>query len=58
MAEERSIEYISVIISNKVKMMLIEMLPEPSCPRKKDQNNWKREQVINLLLERLKKNDK
>jgi hypothetical protein len=55
---ERSIEEISRIICNKIQMILIEQLPEPSCPRKKDQNNWKREQVINLLLERLKKNDK
>ena len=33
--------------------MLIELLPEPSCPRKKDQNNWKRDQVKKIVANNL-----
>lgn len=50
---DKSIEQISSMISRKVEMMLIELLPEPSCPRKKDQNNWKREQVRKQVSNKL-----
>ena len=53
MTETKSIEQIVSIIEKKIAMMLIEQLPNPSCPRKKDHNNWKIEQVKKTLAERL-----
>ena len=53
MTETKSIEEIVNIIEKKVKMIIIEQLPNPSCPRKRDQNNWKIEQVKKILAERL-----
>jgi len=53
MTETKSIEEIARIIESKIKMMLIEQLPNPSCPRKRDHNNWKIEQVKKTLAERL-----
>jgi len=50
---EKSIEAISAMITKKVSMMLIELLPEPSCPRKRDQNNWKRDQVKKIVANNL-----
>lgn len=54
--DSKSIEEIVSIIERKIAMMIIEQLPNPSCPRKRDQNNWKIEQVKITLAERL--NDK
>lgn len=54
--DTKSIEEIVSIIERKIAMMIIEQLPNPSCPRKRDQNNWKIEQVKLTLAERL--NDK
>lgn len=54
--DTKSIEEIVSIIERKIAMMIIEQLPNPSCPRKRDQNNWKIEQVKLTLSERL--NDK
>lgn len=54
--DSKSIEEIVGIIERKIAMMIIEQLPNPSCPRKRDQNNWKIEQVKLTLAERL--NDK
>ena len=51
--ESKSIEEIVRIIESKIAMMLIEQLPNPSCPRKRDHNNWKIEQVKKTLAERL-----
>jgi len=51
--ESKSIEEIVRIIENKITMILIEQLPNPSCPRKRDHNNWKIEQVKKTLAERL-----
>lgn len=51
--DSKSIEEIVRIIESKIKMMLIEQLPNPSCPRKRDHNNWKIEQVKKTLSERL-----
>jgi len=56
MTETKSIEEIVSIIDRKIAMMIIEQLPNPSCPRKRDHNNWKIEQVKKTLAERL--NDK
>lgn len=54
--DTKSIEEIVSIIERKIAMMIIEQLPNPSCPRKRDQNNWKIEQVKITLAKRL--NDK
>ena len=54
--DSKSIEEIVGILERKIAMMIIEQLPYPSCPRKRDQNNWKIEQVKITLAERL--NDK
>ena len=54
--DSKSIEEIVSIIERKIAMMIIEQLPNPSCPRKRDHNNWKIEQVKITLAERL--NDK
>jgi hypothetical protein len=51
--ESKSIEEIVRIIESKISMILIEQLPNPSCPRKRDHNNWKIEQVKKTLAERL-----
>jgi hypothetical protein len=51
--ESKSIEEIVRIIESKITMILIEQLPNPSCPRKRDHNNWKIEQVKKTLAERL-----
>ena len=51
--ESKSIEEIVKIIERKITMILIEQLPNPSCPRKRDHNNWKIEQVKKTLAERL-----
>jgi hypothetical protein len=51
--ETKSIEEIVRIIESKITMMLIEQLPNPSCPRKRDHNNWKIDQVKKTLAERL-----
>jgi hypothetical protein len=56
MTETKSIEEIVSIIERKIAMMIIEQLPNPSCPRKRDHNNWKIEQVKITLADRL--NDK
>ena len=53
MTDTKSIEQIVSIIEKKIAMMLIEQLPNPSCPRKRDHNNWKIEQVKKTLAERL-----
>lgn len=56
MAETKSIEQIVSIIEKKILFVILEQLPKPDCPRKRDQNNWKIEQVKITLAERL--NDK
>jgi len=50
---EKSIETVSKMIESKISMMLIELLPTPSCPRKKQHNDWKIEQVKKLLSRKL-----
>jgi len=56
MTETKSIEQIVSMIENKIFLLILSELPTPSCPRKRDQNNWKIEQVKLTLAERL--NDK
>jgi hypothetical protein len=56
MTETKSIEQIVSIIEKKILFVILEQLPNPDCPRKRDQNNWKIEQVKITLADRL--NDK
>lgn len=53
MTETKSIEQIVGIIEKKIMLLLIEQLPTPSCPRKRDQNNWKIQQVKLGLIDKL-----
>lgn len=57
MNETKSIEAIVSILEKKIFMILLEELPKPSCPRKKQQNDWKIEQVKNILANKLLNND-
>jgi len=51
--DNKSIEQVVSIIEKKIFMLLIEQLPNPDCPRKRDHNNWKIEQVKKTLALRL-----
>jgi hypothetical protein len=46
---EKSIEQISSMIEKKISLMLITELPVPSCPLKKQQREWKVEQIKKAL---------
>jgi len=46
---EKSIEQITQMIHSKITMILISELPVPSCPLKKQQREWKVEQVKKAL---------
>jgi len=46
---EKSIEQITSIIESKISMILISELPVPSCPLKKQQREWKVEQIKKSL---------
>jgi hypothetical protein len=50
---EKSIEQITQIIHSKIALMLISELPVPSCPLKKQQRDWKVEQVKKGLANKL-----
>ena len=53
MIEEKSISEIVSIIEKKILFIILEQLPTPSCPRKKQQNEWKIEQVKLRLAQKL-----
>lgn len=53
MIEEKSIAEIVSIIERKILFVILEQLPTPSCPRKKQQNEWKIEQVKLRLAQKL-----
>lgn len=55
MIEPKSTEEIANIIERKIAMLLIEQLPTPSCSLKKQQNDWKKDQVKKILIEKLSK---
>ena len=57
MTETKSIEQIVSIIEKKILFVILEQLPNPDCPRKRDQNNWKIEQVKKTLAARLNNSD-
>lgn len=48
-----TVEEITDRVMKKVSMMLIELLPTPSCPLKRQQNEWKKEQVMTEIKNRI-----
>ena len=50
---EKSIEQITQMIHSKISLMLISELPVPSCALKKQQREWKVEQVKKALANKL-----
>jgi hypothetical protein len=50
---EKSIEQITQIVHSKISMILISELPVPSCPLKKQQREWKVEQIKKSLANKL-----
>jgi len=50
---EKSIEQITQMIYSKISMILISELPVPSCALKKQQREWKIEQVKKALANKL-----
>jgi len=49
----KSVIEIASICEKKVNMILLQELPTPDCPRKKQQNEWKRSEVKKELASRL-----
>ena len=50
---EKSIEQITQMLHSKITMILISELPVPSCPLKKQQREWKVEQIKKSLANKL-----
>jgi hypothetical protein len=50
---DKSIEQITSMIESKITMILISELPVPSCPLKKQQREWKVEQIKKALANKL-----
>jgi hypothetical protein len=50
-----SVEGIVNAIEDKMFYLILEHLPMPDCPQKKDHRKWKKEQVYKLLIENLNK---
>lgn len=48
-----TIEEITDRVMKRLTMTLMELLPSPSCPLKRQQNEWKKEQVINEVKKRI-----
>lgn len=53
MDKKRTIDDISNRILTKVTLMLLEMMPTPSCPLKRQQNEWRKMQVIEDVKRKL-----
>lgn len=51
--ETKSAEEIVSIIEKKIMFLMLEHLPDPTCPRKRQQNEWKKDKVKKLLSQRL-----
>lgn len=51
--ETKSAEEIVSIIERKILFLMLEHLPDPTCPRKRQQNEWKKDKVKKLLSQRL-----
>jgi len=50
---EKSIEQITQMLHSKIALMLISELPVPSCALKKQQREWKVEQIKKALANKL-----
>ena len=51
--ETKSAEEIVSIIEKKILFLMLEHLPDPTCPRKRQQNEWKKDKVKKLLSQRI-----
>jgi hypothetical protein len=49
----KSVEHIAEIALKQILKVIDQELPQPECPRSRPQNNWKKEQVKKLLLNKL-----
>ena len=49
----KSIEQISDIVFNKIFMTILSELPNPDCPLKRQQNEWKKSEVKRAIIKRL-----
>jgi hypothetical protein len=49
----KSVENIADMAIRQVIKVIEQELPQPECPRKKPQNNWKKEQVKKIVSQRL-----
>jgi hypothetical protein len=49
----KSIEQISDIVCNKIFMTILSELPNPDCPLKRQQNEWKKSEVKKAIIKRL-----
>lgn len=55
MTEPKSNEQIAEIINKRIQMIMMEQLPVPSCPLKRQQREWKIEEIKKMLIEKLTK---
>lgn len=46
-------EEIAQRIIAKIDLVLLAYLPTPDCPRRRDQNEWNKQQVKKMVAERL-----
>lgn len=51
--DTKSVEEISNRMMSKLAMMMIEMMPDPSCPLRRQRNEWKKTEVIKELKRKL-----
>jgi len=49
----KSVEHIAEIAFKQILKVIDQELPQPECPRSRPQNNWKKEQVKKLILNKL-----
>lgn len=49
----KSVEQISNIILSKISMIILSELPNPDCPLKRQQNEWKKSEVKKAIIKRL-----
>jgi hypothetical protein len=51
--DNKTIDEISRRVVAKVSMMMLELMPNPSCPLRRQQNEWRRSQVIEDVKKKL-----
>ena len=49
----KSIEQIADIVCGKIFMTILSELPNPDCPLKRQQNEWKKSEVKKAIIKRL-----